>query len=72
MEANIVGFRTGEKNGLRYVIMFFTYNCNSVTGKSCASALVSAAYADKLKSAKRVCVGFNRANSKPYLYIPKE
>lgn len=72
MEANIIGFRTGEKENIRYVIIFFTYSSKAVTGKACAYAFVSAAYADKLKLAKRVCCGFNRATRKPYLYIPKE
>lgn len=72
MEANIIGFRTGEKNGIQYVIVFFTYSSKSVTGKACASALVSASYADMLKLADRVCCGFNRVTHKPYLYIPKE
>lgn len=72
MEAKIVGFKTGEKNGIRYVIMYFTYKSSFVTGLCAGSTLVSAAYADKLKLAARVCVGWDKVKGRNFLYIPKE
>lgn len=73
MEVNLCGKSTVTKNGVQYVIIYFTYETPRVEGLAAGSVAVPAAVAEKLLANEaNIRRGWNNAARREYLYLTKE
>lgn len=71
MKVNIVGFRTIGDENKRTVIIYFTAQNPTVTGKLAASALHRGEYADKLVKSENVHARWDNEKKRYFLYEGK-